>query len=183
MMVVMEGNQLPSSASPSKLQISEHSTRQYCRVRNPCLKTTSGRLTFRGPSPGDPSPPRMQVVTHLMVHASDFLDLGRWILGFLQSSAAAHSPDSRGGMFDRVSSVAAVDSTAAAASSPIAAGCPTLRVLQLIGVPPHPHITDELFPQSRRSFIPSISLSAQWNCSAFYLLVFALLVWRRVFDL
>lgn len=63
-------------------------------------------LTLRGPSPGEPSPPRIQVVTHLIVHDSAFLDLGRWILAFLQSlgDTDAHSPpDSVCGMFDRVS--------------------------------------------------------------------------------
>jgi hypothetical protein len=63
-------------------------------------------LTLSGPSPGEPSPPRIQVVTHLIVHDSAFLDLGRWILAFLQSlgDTDAHSPpDSVCGMFDRVS--------------------------------------------------------------------------------
>lgn len=57
---------------------------------------------FRGPSPGDPSPPRMQVPTHLIVHDSAFLDFGRWILAFLQSLGCAHSPESVCGMLDSV---------------------------------------------------------------------------------
>lgn len=45
-------------------------------------------LTLRGPSPGEPAPPRMHVPTHFAVHDSAFLDLGRWILaGFLSSPA------------------------------------------------------------------------------------------------
>ncbi|KAK1378004.1 hypothetical protein POM88_024748 [Heracleum sosnowskyi] len=35
-----------------------------------------GFLTFKGPSPGEPSPPRMQVATHFLVQDSAFLDLG-----------------------------------------------------------------------------------------------------------
>ena len=58
---------------------------------------------LKGPSPGEPSPPLMQVVRHLTVHDSAFLDLGRWILGFLQSLADAHSPESVWGMLDSVS--------------------------------------------------------------------------------
>ena len=52
-------------------------------------------LILSGPSP---SPPRMQVLTHLTVHFSAFLDLGRCILCFLLSS-----PDNICGTFDRVS--------------------------------------------------------------------------------
>lgn len=70
--------------------MSEHSTRQYCRLRNPCLKTTRGLLTFKGPSPGEPAPPRMHVPTHLIVHDSAFLDLGRWILAGFPSSPAKY---------------------------------------------------------------------------------------------
>jgi len=33
-------------------------------------------LTLRGPSPGAPPPPRMQVPTHLVVHCSALADLG-----------------------------------------------------------------------------------------------------------
>lgn len=78
-------------------------TYQYRRLRKPSLKTTKGFLMLSGPSPGDPSPPRMQVLTHLVVQDSAFLDLGRWILGFLQSFRVGHSPDSSCGMFDSVS--------------------------------------------------------------------------------
>lgn len=60
-------------------------------------------LILKGPSPGEPSPPLMQVATHLIVHVSAFLDFGRWILGFLQSLADEHSPESVGGMLDSVS--------------------------------------------------------------------------------
>lgn len=60
-------------------------------------------LILRGPSPGEPTPPLMQVARHLVVHDSAFLDFGRWILGFLQSLEDAHSPESVWGMLDRVS--------------------------------------------------------------------------------
>uniref|UniRef100_A0A0A9A619 Uncharacterized protein n=1 Tax=Arundo donax TaxID=35708 RepID=A0A0A9A619_ARUDO len=45
------------SSSPSliRLQTSEHSTRQYCRLRKVSLNTTSGLLTLKGPpTPGAP---------------------------------------------------------------------------------------------------------------------------------
>lgn len=56
-----------------------------------------------------PSSPRMQVLTHLMVQDSAFLDLGLWILPFFLQSpwpcCDEHCPpDSVCGMFDRVSS-------------------------------------------------------------------------------
>ncbi|OMO73895.1 hypothetical protein COLO4_26807 [Corchorus olitorius] len=58
-----------------------------------------------GPSPGEPSPPLIQVVTHLLVHVSAFLDLGRWILAFLQSldDGDAQSPERVSGMLLNVS--------------------------------------------------------------------------------
>lgn len=45
-------------------------------------------LALNGPSPGEPAPPLMHVVTHLTVHDSAFLDLGRWILEGFPSSPA-----------------------------------------------------------------------------------------------
>lgn len=119
----------PSSPSPIKLQISEHSIKQYWRLRKPCLKTTRGLLILRGPSPGDPKPPLMQVLTHLTVQVSAFLDLGRWIRGFLQSSlpeTELHSPDKVCGTLDSVSlsapaSAATADNTAADAAAATAA--------------------------------------------------------------
>lgn len=41
---------------------------------------------MKGPSPGEPAPPRMHVVTHLPTHFSAFLDFGRWILACFLSS-------------------------------------------------------------------------------------------------
>ncbi|KAL8264588.1 hypothetical protein R6Q59_022718 [Mikania micrantha] len=47
----------------------------------------------------------MHVVTHFNVHDSAFLDLGFWILAFLQSPdcPGTQSPDNVCGMFERVS--------------------------------------------------------------------------------
>ena len=47
------------------LHISAHSLRQYCLLLNPSLNTTGALRTDRGPSPGAPPPPRVQVTTHL----------------------------------------------------------------------------------------------------------------------
>lgn len=44
-------------------------------------------LTLRGPSPGEPAPPLIQVTTHFIVHDSAFRDLGFWILGPLSAPA------------------------------------------------------------------------------------------------
>lgn len=75
---------------------------------------------LKGPSPGEPSPPRMQVPTHLMVQDSAFLDLGRWILGLVQSL-----DESCWGMLDSVSAscgasmaMAEAEAITAAANSP-----------------------------------------------------------------
>jgi hypothetical protein len=50
------------------------------------LKTTRGFLTLRGPSP-----PRMQVATHLEVHCSALADFGCLIRTFALSSPAPSS--------------------------------------------------------------------------------------------
>lgn len=63
--------------------MSEHSVRQYSRLRNCSLNTTRGLLTLRGPSP-----PRMQVATHLDVHCSALADFGCLILTCALSSPA-----------------------------------------------------------------------------------------------
>lgn len=88
-------------------------------------------LTLKGPSPGEPSPPLIQVVTHLIVQDSAFLDFGFWIRAFLQSLGKMHSPDSVCGMLARVSpcsgasiarpTVAAEANTVAAATKPAVA--------------------------------------------------------------
>lgn len=44
--------------------------------------------TLRGPSPGAPAPPRMQVDTHLRVHDSAFADFGLCILCALSAPAS-----------------------------------------------------------------------------------------------
>ncbi|KAL0334288.1 UNVERIFIED_CONTAM: hypothetical protein Sangu_1585000 [Sesamum angustifolium] len=61
---------------------------------------------FKGPSPGEPYPPKMQVLTHFLVQVSAFLDLGRWILYlFLQSfCSGVHTLDNVCGIFESVSS-------------------------------------------------------------------------------
>ena len=97
---------------------------------------------LRGPSPGEPSPPRMQVVTHLMVQDSAFLDLGRWILAFLQSCTDGHSPDSVCGMLDSVSGASiapdlhahAVENIIAAATNPAAAAAAAGRPYHLLPI-------------------------------------------------
>lgn len=78
-------------------------------------------ITLKGPSPGEPSPPLMQVVTHLIVHDSAFLDFGFCILAFLQSLGNVHSPDKVWGMLDRVSgsSAAATEAITAAVVSKV----------------------------------------------------------------
>lgn len=82
---------------------------------------------LKGPSPDAPRPPRTQVVTHLPVQISAFLDLGLWILYlFLQSfSPGVHTLDNVCGMLDSVSSgcdgaatsMAPADHTKAAAAA------------------------------------------------------------------
>ena len=64
----------------------------------------------------------MQVVTHLVVHDSAFLDFGRWILGFLQSLVDAHCPESVWGMLDSVSESGGT--SAAPAAETITAAAP-----------------------------------------------------------
>jgi len=76
--------------------------RQYCRLRKPSLKTTNGRLTFSGPSPGAPAPPRMQVVTHFRVQFSASADRGRSI----RPERPLLSPDNSCGTFSNVASSA-----------------------------------------------------------------------------
>ena len=91
-------------------------------------------MTLKGPSPGEPSPPRMQVVTHFIVHDSAFLDFGFCILVFLQSLGNVHSLDNVCGMLDRVSasSAAATEAiTAAVVSKVVSATLHALLTLTL----------------------------------------------------
>lgn len=61
-----------------------------CRSGGWCFSLLFYLLTLRGPSPGAPPPPRMQVPTHLVVHCNALADLGCLIRSCFPSPPAHH---------------------------------------------------------------------------------------------
>lgn len=80
----------------------------------------------------------MQVVTHLLVQVSAFLDLGLWILYlFLQSCSGVHTLDNVCGMLDSVSSGcdgAATSMAPADNTNAVAAAAATATAIELPAV-------------------------------------------------